>query len=160
MSSVGLTLNAAALEHITAILAESALSPENPSMVRAEPEMEKLWNWHAAKEMKHKAVAFDVYRAVDGTEKMRKRALRQATWFLLVDIVGGTIHMLRRDGQMWSWKNWRECWQFLFAQDGILRRVWPAYREYFRDSFHPWERDTRHLLAVWRQGEGETLTAG
>ena len=33
---------------------------------------------------------------------------------------------------------------------GVLRRVWPAYKEYYREGFHPWHRDTRPLLASWK----------
>ncbi|MEP5763742.1 MAG: metal-dependent hydrolase [Halieaceae bacterium] len=145
----------AALEHITAIMAESALSPDNPMIEARDPVMQELWDWHAAEEMEHKAVAFDVYRAVGGGEKMRKRALRQATFFLMVDVLGGLIHMLRRDQQMWSWRNWKQGWQFLFAKDGILRRIWPAYKEYFRDGFHPWQRDTQALLQHWRAEQND-----
>jgi len=148
----------AALEHITAIMAESALSPDNPMIDAADPVMQELWDWHAAEEMEHKSVAFDVYRAVGGTEKMRKRALRQATWFLFVDIIGGLVHMLRRDRNMWSWRIWKEGFQFLFAEGGILRRIYPAYKDYFREGFHPWQRDTRDLLKHW-QSQQEQLAA-
>jgi predicted metal-dependent hydrolase len=145
----------AALEHITAIMAESALSPDNPMIDNAEPVMQDLWDWHAAEEMEHKSVAFDVFRAVGGDEKLRKRALRQATWFLFVDIMGGLIHMLRRDGKLWNWAIWKEGYRFLFAEGGILRRVYPAYKDYFRDGFHPWQRDTRELLEHWRASQSE-----
>ena len=145
----------AALEHITAIMAESSLSHDSPMDGQVAPEMRALWDWHAAEEMEHKAVAFDVYRAVGGTEKMRKRALRQASFFLFTDIMGGVVHMLRRDGYLWKPGIWREGWRFLFAEGGILRRVWPAYKEYFREDFHPWQRDTLGLLVHWRESQGE-----
>lgn len=145
----------AALEHITAIMAESALSPNSPMMQSGDPDMQALWDWHAAEEMEHKAVAFDVYRAMGGSEKLRKRALRQATLFLFTDIMAGVIHMLRRDGKLWRFGLWRDGWNFLFAGDGILRRIWPAYREYFRDGFHPWQRDTRSLLDGWAMEQGQ-----
>ena len=60
----------AAMEHITAIMAESALSDQNPMVGKAEPVMQELWNWHAAEEMEHKSVAFDVYRAIGGSERI------------------------------------------------------------------------------------------
>ena len=150
LSPIEQLASTAALEHITAIMAELALSPEAPMIDAAEPEMQALWNWHAAEEMEHKSVAFDVYRAVGGTERLRKRALRQATVFLIIDVLGGLLHMLRRDGQLFKARVWLDGWQFLFAEDGILRRVWPAYKEYFRDGFHPWQRSTQPLLDQWK----------
>jgi predicted metal-dependent hydrolase len=140
----------AAIEHITAIMAESALSDDDPMLGQADSAMRALWQWHAAEEMEHKAVAFDVYRAVGGTEKLRRQAMRQATFFLAVDIGLGLLHMLRRDKNLWNLRLWREGWQFLFFKGGILRRVWPAYKEYYREGFHPWDRDTRPLLASWK----------
>ncbi|MAT91921.1 MAG: hypothetical protein CME59_04920 [Halioglobus sp.] len=139
----------AAMEHITAILAESALSEDEPMIGSAEPPMQALWDWHAAEEMEHKAVAFDVYRAIGGSEKMRRRAMRMSTLFLLVDILMGVVHMLRRDGNLWKPRLWWQGWKFLFFKGGILRRVWPAYKEYYREGFHPWQRDTRPLLEAW-----------
>lgn len=149
----------AALEHITAIMAEQALAPDAPMDGVVDPAMQAMWNWHAAEEMEHKAVAFDVYRAVEGGERMRKYSLRRATWFLFADIMGGVIHMLKRDGHLWKPRIWLEGWQFLFGRAGILRRIWPAYRDYFRDGFHPWQRDTTDLLVKWRGDQGE-LPAG
>ena len=145
----------AALEHITAIMAESALSDDAPMNGVVDPVMHAFWNWHAAEEMEHKSVAFDVYRAVEGGERMRKATLRRATWFLFVDIMGGVIHMLKRDGHLWKLWIWRDGWRFLFGREGILRRIWPAYRDYFRDGFHPWQRDTAELLEHWRADQGE-----
>jgi len=144
----------AALEHITAIMAESSLSEGSPMMKVTDMAMKDLWDWHAAEEMEHKSVAFDVYRAVGGTEKLRRRMMRQATFFLLVDVLVGLVHMLRRDRKMWSFRLWAQGWKFLFFQNGIVRRVWPAYREYFREGFHPWQRDTRDLLAAWKAKQG------
>lgn len=149
----------AAFEHITAIMAEAALADDGPMMDNTDPAMRELWNWHAAEEMEHKAVAFDVYRAVGGTEKLRKRAMRGATFFLLVDVLFGLVHMLRRDGKLWSPRLWYQGWKFLFFKDGILRRVWPAYKEYYRDGFHPWDRDTRALLESWKDGDTYAVPA-
>ncbi len=149
----------AALEHITAILAESALSEDNPMIDNTDSAMQALWQWHAAEELEHKSVAFDVYRAVGGTEKIRKRAMRQSTFFLLVDVMMGLVHMLRKDKKLWNLRLWTEGWKFLFFKGGILRRVWPAYKEYYRDGFHPWDRDTRPLLQSWQLHEDEALPA-
>ena len=102
----------AALEHVTAIMAESSLSEGSPMEEVADPAMRELWDWHAAEEMEHKSVAFDVYRAVGGTEKMRIRIMRQATFYLMVDVMVGLVHMLRRDGRLWSPRLWAQGWKF------------------------------------------------
>jgi hypothetical protein len=145
----------AALEHITAIMAESSLSEGSPMREVADPEMRALWDWHAAEEMEHKSVALDVYRAVGGSEKLRRRVMRQATFFLLTDILVGMVHMLRRDRKLWNLAVWRDGWRFLLGDNGVLRRIWPAYKEYFREGFHPWQRDTRPLLDAWKSAQGE-----
>ena len=147
----------AAFEHITAIMAESALAVDNPMVDGVDSTMRELWDWHAAEEMEHKAVAFDVYRAVGGSEKMRKSAMRKATFFLLMDVMVGLVHMLRRDGKLWNLRLWRQGWAFLFFDGGILRRIWPAYREYFKEGFHPWQRDTRPLLHAWKHRQEDPL---
>ena len=149
----------AALEHITAILAETALSEDDPMIGNTDSAMQALWQWHAAEEMEHKSVAFDVYKAVGGTEKMRKRAMRQATVFLMVDTMMGLTHMLRKDKKLWSARLWHQGWKFLFSKGGILRRVWPAYKEYYQDGFHPWDRDTRQLLDAWKVTEDQAQAA-
>jgi len=143
----------AALEHITAILAEAGLDADRPESAAMDPAMRELWDWHAAEELEHKSVAFDVYRAVGGTEKMRRKVMRRTTFFVLLDFTVGAAHMLRRDGKLWSPKLWYEGCCFLFGRDGIYRRVWPAYKQWFQDGFHPWQRDTRGLLQNWQQAQ-------
>jgi uncharacterized protein len=147
----------AALEHITAILAERMLGEDVDAHGVIEAPMKELWTWHAAEEMEHKAVVFDVYRAVTknkpNSEKMRKSSLRLATFFLMKDIVVGMIHMLRRDKKMWNLRVWIEGMQFLLGRQGLLRLSWPAYKEYFKEDFHPWQRDTRSLLENWEKGQ-------
>ena len=143
----------AALEHITAILASWSLNNDNPQRGLLEPPMQALWDWHAAEELEHKSVAFDVYRAIGGSEKMRRTALRRASFFLTVDVIVGMVHMLRRDGQFWRINTWRDGFRFLLGKQGMLRQIWPAYKDYFRADFHPWQQDTRKLLQQWSSGE-------
>ena len=60
------------------------------------------------------------------------------------------------------WKPWRlargaaRFWIY----PGYFTRLVPAYFAYFRPGFHPNDRDTRELLARWRDelfGEGGEL---
>jgi predicted metal-dependent hydrolase len=67
-----------AIEHFTALFAQLMLRPGS-IIDKAEPSMRELWRSHAAEEMEHKSVAFDVYRAVGGTEAMRKSFMRRVS---------------------------------------------------------------------------------
>jgi Predicted metal-dependent hydrolase len=64
-----------ALEHFTAIMADRLLRDFDASMHGAEPHYARVWRWHALEETEHKAVAFDVFRAIFGNG-LRAWALR------------------------------------------------------------------------------------
>lgn len=67
----------AALEHLTAIMADGLLS--NPRWLEgADPTMARLWRWHALEETEHKAVAYDVFMLVNGKARLRRRAMVRA----------------------------------------------------------------------------------
>src|SRR3954453_22859773 len=61
----------AALEHYTATLAELLLTDEEARRAVGRPGARDILTWHALEESEHKAVAFDVYKAVGGSETMR-----------------------------------------------------------------------------------------
>jgi len=61
----------AALEHFTATLAELVLSDEDVRRQMGADAVRDLFVWHALEESEHKAVAFDVYKAVGGGERLR-----------------------------------------------------------------------------------------
>src|SRR3954462_7299700 len=61
----------AALEHFTATLAELVLSDQQTRDLFGHDEVRNLFVWHALEESEHKAVAFDVYKAVGGSERTR-----------------------------------------------------------------------------------------
>ena len=142
----------AAVEHLTAVLAEKALGNSGifaDADADADPAMRDLWQWHSVEEMEHKAVAFDVYRAIGGTEKMRRAAMRRSTLFLTWDILHGVRHILKCDGKLWSAKVWLSGIRFLFGKQGILKGTWAPYKDFFREDFHPWQEDTSDLIAQW-----------
>jgi predicted metal-dependent hydrolase len=141
-----------AIEHFTAVLSESLLS-EGSRMNNAEPAMRELWRWHAAEEMEHKAVAFDVYQQVGGTEKIRRRAMRRASFFLALELTGGLCYMLKKDGLLFKYSVWRQGLKKLFGKQGVFANTWVPYKEFYAKNFHPWQQDTGHLLEAWEAGE-------
>src|SRR6266550_3649328 len=61
----------AALEHYTATLAETLLNDPEARAAIGHDGVRYLLMWHALEESEHKAVAFDVYKRMGGTERMR-----------------------------------------------------------------------------------------
>ncbi|WP_439859485.1 metal-dependent hydrolase [Pseudomonas sp. MBLB4136] len=135
----------AALEHITAIMAEGLLRDAR-HLEGAHPTMVRLWRWHALEETEHKAVAFDVYNQVCGNRSLLRRAMLMGTFFFVLDTSRGLVHMLKRDGLLWNWRVWRGGLSWLWGKRGIYRPLLGPYRDFFRDDFHPWQRDSLELL--------------
>jgi len=140
----------AALEHITAIMADGLL--KNPAhMAGAHPTLARLWRWHALEETEHKAVAFDVYNQVCGSRKLLRRAMVMGTFFFVLDTTRGLAHMLKVDGLLWNWRVWRDGLHWMWGKEGVFRPLLRPYLDFFRKDFHPWEHDNLALLHATRE---------
>ncbi len=137
-----------AIEHFTGVLAELFLSP-GATINRAEPSMRELWRWHAAEEMEHKAVAFDVYRAVGGSEELRLAVMRRVSVLMGVELLRALVYILKKDGQLFNLKLWRAGLVGLFGKQGAFSGGWAPYKAFYARGFHPWQQDTRELLVQW-----------
>lgn len=139
----------AATEHFTAIFADWLLRHPQ-TLAGSEPRLRTMWMWHAAEESEHKCTAFDLYRAVGGSEKWRRRWMRRVTTLFLGDLLRQTLANLRHERQLWKWSTWRQAWQTLFSRDGLLTSCVGAWRAYFAAGFHPSEQDGS-LAERWLQ---------
>lgn len=133
-----------ALEHFTAMLAESIL--EFPEMLEGMDErVLPLWLWHAVEESEHKSVAFDVYQDQEGDYWTRASEMAVTT----LEFVGFTIfHYFQLRGGMDDKRDVRSVLRglnWLMGNPGWLRRLGPAYLSYYRRDFHPSQRDSRAL---------------
>jgi len=137
-----------AIEHFTAVLAELLLG-SNSVMNKADPAMRDLWRWHAAEEMEHKSVAFDVYRAVGGSESLRIAVMRRASFFIGLELMRALLYILRKDGQLFNIKLWRSGIVGLFGKQGAFSGGLSPYKDFYAQGFHPWQQDTRQLLVDW-----------
>jgi predicted metal-dependent hydrolase len=131
----------AATEHLTALLAEHLLT--HPHMLEgAEPRLRDLWLWHSSEESEHRCTAFDLYRALGGNDKWRRRFFRLVTWHFATDLMRQTLHNLWRDGALWQLATWRSAWVTLFGRrDGLVRLQWRPWRRYLDTDFHPSQGD-------------------
>lgn len=144
----------AALEHFTAILAAYAL--EEGELDRADPRMQEFLQWHAAEELEHKAVAFDVLEAVDPSYRTRLAGLAMGTAMLSLWWGVATYLLLRQEGisvpeavrelRALREQEARETGRTRnIGRDVFLRGI----REYARRDFHPDQTDNYHLARAY-----------
>jgi predicted metal-dependent hydrolase len=131
----------AANEHFTAIFADFVL--HHPEILGTQDRrLATLWLWHAAEESEHKTTAFDLYKALGGSEKWRRKWMRRTTFFFLTDALRQTVTNLRCDGTLWQWSTWKSGARFLFGRQGLITRTYQPWRQYFRADFHPNQQDS------------------
>ena len=157
----------AALEHYTATLAETLLShPEARDAVGYDG-VKYLLMWHALEESEHKAVAFDVYKEMGGTERMRVLTMwiTHLTFVLETSIWTAISLAMDPGARRHPVRVLRSVWRLRrspFATPQAVRQLF----EYHRRGFHPNDRDTTALIAEWREklfgseGELNELLAG
>ncbi|MGH8456665.1 MAG: metal-dependent hydrolase [Stenotrophobium sp.] len=138
-----------ALEHFTAILADQIL--KDPRVLEgADPAYAALLRWHALEETEHKAVAFDVWRAV--TRRSPREYVARTSGLILATAILWSItfpfhlRILRAQGRLTDLHGWRQFWRGYFGEIGLLRKLVLPWADYFRPDFHPWDHDNRHLL--------------
>jgi uncharacterized protein len=147
----------AALEHLTAIGADDALA-HDAVLEGADPQMARLWRWHAIEETEHKAVAFDVYRAVAGTGPL---AWLRRCFVMLTASIGMTLMTwaflcvaLWRNGKLFDLRGWGQLLYWMWINPGGLRRQFPQYWQWFKPGFHPWQIDNYHHVERWQAQNG------
>jgi uncharacterized protein len=142
----------AALEHYTATLAELLLTDDAARKAVGKPGARDILTWHALEESEHKAVAFDVYKAMGGSEFMRIfiMYLTDLLFILETSIMGVVSVLMDRDAWRHPVKLVRSL-RRLPQAPFISMRAAQILAEYHRPGFHPNDRDTRQLIAEWRQ---------
>ncbi len=140
----------AALEHFTATLAELVLTSEEARDMFGHQEVQNLFVWHALEESEHKAVAFDVYKAVGGTERMRVWTMKFVRIGFVVGMTLQILVSLLMDKATYRPGALRASWK-RFRHSPIMRReLWEQLKDYDRPDFHPDDRDTTELVERWR----------
>ena len=142
----------AALEHFTSMFGSLAL--EHPEVLeQVHPSIRPLFLWHAIEEVEHKAVAFDLYQAVDGSHLRLMRAYLLSTALLLITTGWFQAVLMASDGSLFNWRSHAKGLRWMFGggrKAGYVRRMMPDFLDFFRRDFHPWQNDNSAYITHWR----------
>ena len=132
-----------ALEHFTASLAKNALTTE--FLDGAHPVMADLLRWHAAEEIEHKSVAFDVLREVDPRYSVRIAGLVIAItqlfgWWFVASTMLITQERLSRQERR-THRTAATQARLRFEGRRRFELFEAAILDYLRPDFHPDDRD-------------------
>jgi predicted metal-dependent hydrolase len=145
-----------ACEHFTATMAKNALS--DGFLDGAHPVMAELLRWHAAEEIEHKAVAFDVLREVDPRYAVRIAGLVIATTQLLGWWAVATSMLMSQENLSAEEKaRYRdEAKRVTRARAGTQRLdlFRAAILDYLRPDFHPDQHDDYGMAREYLQSVG------
>lgn len=161
------TLTACA-EHLTASMAHCVLDKDSELMMGADERVRALYFWHAAEEIEHKSVAFDVMQDVAKVGYLPRVAMMlyiSAVFNLLVLPI--LEHILRVDGFTrfervghWAQGLW---WLFKPTRGGFFRDLGGHYLEWFKPGFRPWAAGDLAGYDTWLrsyEAQGDALSAG
>jgi len=151
-------------EHFTAIGANIGLKYPDLIMGAVDPKYREIWLWHAVEETEHKAVAFDVLKAVSGNYWLRIAPLAAILGLALISVLVAAVvlpplmllNKLRgkRTFPKPSGKPLPEAIkeQIAPARNTFLKDLF----SFFKPSFHPWDCDNSHFVDDWKSVYAET----
>lgn len=141
----------AALEHFTATLAELSMENEELQRLAGHPAVRDLFLWHALEEAEHKAVAFDVYRAVGGSERTRVWTMKGIRIGFVIGMTVLVLTSLLGDRSTYRPGRLRQSWRRFRRSPLMDRELWRQLKDYDRPDFHPDDRDTDDLVVRFRK---------
>jgi uncharacterized protein len=124
----------------------------------ADPNVLALLSWHAAEEVEHKSVAYDLLRAVAPGYLLRVRGLVSAFVNTVRDIRSMTRYMLEVDGLYSEPSSRRRLRGVRLALAGGLI---PRFMAYLKPRYLPGEEADPPLMVEWlaRHARGDALTS-
>lgn len=139
------------MEHFTAHLAEQWLTHEEFRNT-TDPEVIKLWTWHALEELEHKSVVFDLHAQVsEHPYAERLLAGPLVIGALLPGIAFSVAWITVKQGEALNIGEHRRGLKALLGKGGFIRKVLERVPEFVSRNFHPDQQDTRDLERRWRE---------
>lgn len=136
-----------ALEHFTALLGDGLLR-KNP-FFDLPKEVEMLLKWHAAEELEHKSVCYDVYEKIGGDYNTRIAGMVVATGLLWIYLGAGTVYFVATDKDKKVQDLPMDFIGFIqtLYKSESMRSVVRMYLDYYKKDFHPDDHDNYGLAS-------------
>ncbi|MFO0659440.1 MAG: metal-dependent hydrolase [Polyangiaceae bacterium] len=142
----------AAAEHFTAIMAENALT--EGFLPQVHPVVRDLLMWHAAEEIEHKSVAFDVLKKVNPSYELRIAGLIVAATLLGGFWAAATLMLLAQE-DLDTLKKIPAELEARKDHEPIAKKVFVrGIKAYLRRDFHPSQLDNMHLATEYLASVG------
>jgi predicted metal-dependent hydrolase len=142
----------AGYEHFTAILGDLTLESQGTAgdwLAHAETRLQTWWRWHAAEELEHKAVAFDLYHHLGGSYSSRIFWFVYMSVHFATDLIRQTTNNLWNDRTLHKPSTWWSGFKFCFGRYGWVWRCTPRFMAYLRKDFHPNQMSNRQRTRDW-----------
>ncbi|MFC4948524.1 metal-dependent hydrolase [Pseudonocardia sp. GCM10023141] len=140
----------AALEHYTATIAERLLTSPEAQALLGETEVRSVLLWHALEESEHKSVAFDVFRAAGGSERLRINTMHLVNALFIPIVVGLTAISLAGDRAAYNPVRLLRSLRRLPRSPFLNRSMRQNIQAYNKPGFHPDDMDATALLEKWK----------
>ena len=125
-----------AAENLTAGFAEMIF--QNKELMQQMPkDVQELYLWHAAEEIEHRHLAFELFQKVDGSYLGRMWGAVVAYSIILLYVVIGTIYMLLQD-KTYRWSSLPfELFRLVTDPKALGKIAIDGFIDYARTDFHP-----------------------
>ena len=129
----------AGFEHYTDLLVLLVL--QGDFLDGCDPRMKELFTWHAAEEVEHNAVAWEMLRALDDSYPLRMAGNVLGLSVLLGFLLAGTTLLLHQDRKLTDPDVARELREVFFTRYRLARDIKGLFLHYARRDYRPDDTD-------------------
>ena len=147
----------AGYEAITAQLCRWMLRNAEEWFTGGDDQFAELMTWHAAEELEHRSVAFDVLRAAAPGYRLRARGIFAALRKTYADMMPVVSYMLEVDGYAGRWDSRARRLQLRLQ---FIRELTPAIVRFLAPGYHPSKEREPPRAAAWRAAHPSSLPGG
>lgn len=132
-------------EHYTAALADTAFQPGSQLLPKMQKEVAEMMGWHAAEEIEHKSVAFNMLKAIDDNYLLRAMGMVLGSSILSLYTVIGTVWFMAGDKELTLARLAKDLLALPHISGDLLPALIRHNAEYFTPGFDPDHKDNYHL---------------